>query len=414
MTLALSNTLCDNICMNYNKVDHITSKKKKDPRVGWVYGGSLDKLDAATWLVPVQVMRDSGWQVTLIAAGDPQEHDVRGVDVVHVSRPDVFLLRQVIFHLRVLNFLSRQLDEIDVLLFHEASSPWLLVFRMFLRLVGKKNLLFVMDTRTLPMEPEDKATWKDRMRSKFSFQMNKLANRFFDGRTTITRRMAESLGVPSDKLWGVWHSGVEVDVFTNAVQARSFPQLEEPINIIYIGCMHHERNLLTLSKAVTQANTNGHIFTLTIVGDGNARTELEEYAEKEGRHINIFPPVPHEEIPEWLSRAHVGALPFPDEEKFRVSSPIKLFEYLAAGLPILATRIVCHTDVIETDGVAFWADDADQEGLFDALMQIKEHRENLKVMGKEAAELAAKWTWQSSADNLKQALEYGITEEKAS
>lgn len=398
--------------MKYNKEDRITSIGEKHPRVGWIYGGSLDKLDAATWLVPVQVMRDSGWQVTLIAAGDPQEHDVRGVDVVHVSRPDVFLLRQIIFHLRVLNFLSHQLDEIDVLLFHEASSPWLLIFRMLLRLVGKKDILFVMDTRTLPMEPEDKATWKDRMRSVFSFQMNKLANRFFDGRTTITRRMAESLSVPPEKLWGVWHSGVELDVFKNAVEARSFPEFEEPINIIYIGCMHHERNLLTLSKAVTQANADEHVFTLTIVGDGNARAELEEYAEKEGRHVSVFPPVPHEEIPEWLSRAHVGALPFPDEEKFRVSSPIKLFEYLAAGLPILATKIVCHTDVIETDGVAFWASDSDQDDLYAALMQIKSHHHNLATMGKNAVDLAQEWTWQSSADNLKQALQYGFKEEK--
>ena len=45
----------------------------------------------------------------------------------------------------------------------------------------------------------------------------------------------------------------------------------------------------------------------------------------------LFRLYPHDQIPEVLARAHVGVLPFPDEEKFRVSSPIKLFEYMAAG-----------------------------------------------------------------------------------
>jgi glycosyltransferase involved in cell wall biosynthesis len=381
----------------------------------WVYSGNLvEKMDAATFLVPTQVLRHSGWNVTLIAAGDPDQKLVRGVEIAHIYRQDIYLLRQIIFHLRVIKKLFKQLVGIDILFFHEVSVPLFLLFWVFLKLTGKKHPLFVMDTRTLPMESEDRATWKDRLRGTFFLQMNKLANCFFEGRTTITKRMAESLKVPPDKLWGVWHSGVDLDIFSGAVQARCFPQPGEPIHIIYIGCMHYERNLLTLSMAVTQANADEHVFTLTIVGDGNARTELEEYAANEGRHVHIFPPVPHEEVPEWLSKAHIGALPFPDEEKFRVSSPIKLFEYLAAGLPILATGIVCHTDVIETDGVAFWADGADQEGLFGALMQIKNRRDKLALMSKNAAALANAWTWQSSADKLKQALEYGIKKQKFS
>ena len=101
-------------------------------------------------------------------------------------------------------------------------------------------------------------------------------------------------------------------------------------------------------------------------------------------------------------------MPFPDEEKFRVSSPIKLFEYLAAGLPIFATKIVCHTDVIGTSDVAFWAENADQEGLFKALQQLKENRGKLAEMGRSATSLAQKWTWQTSAENLKRALECGL------
>jgi glycosyltransferase involved in cell wall biosynthesis len=383
------------------------------PHIAWIYSGNLkDKLDAATFLTTTQELRNLGWKVTLIAAGDPSQTSLRGVEVSHISRPDIYILRQIIFHWRVAKNLYRRIEEIDILLFHELSAFWLLLFLVFLNLSGKKRPLFIMDTRTLPMEPEDKASWRERLRGEFFVQMNGMANSFFDGRTAITIRMAESLHIPPKKLWGVWHSGVQLETFSNAVQSRSLPQLDEPINVIYIGCMHHERNLLTLCKAVTQANTEKHIFTLTIVGDGNARAELENYAREQGRHVHIFPSVPHEEIPVWLSKAHVGALPFPDEEKFRVSSPIKLFEYLAAGLPVLATKIVCHTDVVENDDAAFWAESSDQEGLFKALQQVKENRDRLSQMGKNAVVLAQKWTWQSSAQKLKHALEYGLEESR--
>jgi glycosyltransferase involved in cell wall biosynthesis len=368
----------------------------------------MDKLDAATWLVPTQEMMNSGWDVTLMVSGDPRQTHVGNVAVHHISTPDIFLLRQVVFHTKVIKSLCRWLDLIDVLLFHEASSPWFLFLAVCNKIIGKKRPLFVMDTRSLPMTPEDKATWRDKIRGEVILQMNKFSNYFFDGRTAITKRMAESLQIPDDKLWGVWPSGVKLENFADALQMRKWPNPGEPIKLLYIGCMHHERNLLTLSQAVTKANAEQHRFTLTIVGDGNARKELEQYAREEGRHVHIVPPVPHEEIPKWLAGAHVGVLPFPDEEKFRVSSPIKLFEYLAAGLPILATKIACHTDVVGDHPVAFWAKSSDIEGLFDALLLLYENCKTLPKMGEKAALIAHDWTWESSANKLKEALVYGF------
>lgn len=383
------------------------------PHIAWIYSGSLiDTMDAATFLTTTHELRKSGCKVTLIAAGPPNLSLIRGVEVCHISRPDKYILRQIFFHWRVVKKLYQQIRDIDILLFHEMSAPWLFLFLLFLKFTGGKRPLFVMDTRTLPMEAEDKASWKERLRGAFLLQMNKMANIVFDGRTAITNRMAESLHIPPKKLWGVWPSGVQLEIFSNTVPRRNFLQSDEPIHIIYIGSVYHERNLLTLAKAVTQANAKEHIFTLSIIGDGNARSELENYSREKGIHIHIDPPVPHEEIPGWLAKAHIGTLPFPDEEKFRVSSPIKLFEYLAAGLPVLATKIACHTDVIENNDVAFWAESSDQEGLFNALQRIKENREKLAEMGRSAAGLAQKWTWQSSADKLKHALEYGLNENR--
>jgi glycosyltransferase involved in cell wall biosynthesis len=172
--------------------------------------------------------------------------------------------------------------------------------------------------------------------------------------------------------------------------------------------MHYERNLMTLCRAVTRANTNGMPFRLSLVGDGTARAELTTYAAQTDGFIRVIPPVSYEEIPELMAHAHLGVLPFPDEEKFRVSSPIKLFEYLAAGLPILATRIVCHTDVVGGGEYAIWAEDATEQGLLDALVLTWRSRDILSEMGQRAASASHEWTWKESAYKIKKALETGI------
>jgi glycosyltransferase involved in cell wall biosynthesis len=172
--------------------------------------------------------------------------------------------------------------------------------------------------------------------------------------------------------------------------------------------LHYERNLLTLSRAVEHANRENMAFRLSLVGDGTERSDLEYFASQTDNRVEIVEPIPHEQVWEVLARAHVGVLPFPDEEKFRVSSPIKLFEYMAAGLPILATRIVCHTDVVARGNYAFWAEDAGELGLLRALRCAWDSRQKLEEKGLEAAAAAENWTWRKSAEKLSRALEYGL------
>jgi len=353
-------------------------------------------------------LRELGWSVTLVAAGPAGHQSIRGVEVLCIPKPRVYLLRQVVFHIRLLHLLALEWATIDVLLFHPMSAPWILPLRLLRHLTGKRRPLLLMDTRTLHMVPPDKETWKDKLRKRFHELMNRSANRWADGRSAITQRMAESLCIPPEQLWGVWPSGVDLDRFAPAQVVRRWPLPGEPIHLFYIGVLHYERNLMALSRAVKKANDEGMAFILSLVGDGTEREDLEKFAAQTAGRIRVVPPVPHDQVWEVLAQAHVGVLPFPDEEKFQVSSPIKLFEYMAAGLPILATRIACHTDVIGDGKYAFWAEQADVPGLLAALRLVWQDRDSLSKMGTQAATLAQAWTWHESAKKLKMSLEYGL------
>ena len=189
-----------------------------------------------------------------------------------------------------------------------------------------------MDTRTVPMEDFHKATFKDNLRGLVYTWMNKTANRLVDGQTAITYRMAVKVGIPPDKLWGVWPSGADMELFSPASRLRVWPEVGAPIVLIYIGVLHYERNLMNLCKAVEQANQTKMKFRLILTGNGTEKEDLVKFARHTEGRIQVNAAIPHREIPALLAKAHIGVLPFPDEEKYRVSSPIKLFEYMASGL----------------------------------------------------------------------------------
>ncbi|MBD3306271.1 glycosyltransferase [candidate division KSB3 bacterium] len=379
------------------------------PRLIWVYAGSLSsKLDASTWLAPTLELRGLGWNVTLVAPGPSGYQIIKDVEVLCISKPRIYLLGQAVFHVKVFRFIIRKWFDIDVILFHSMSAPWILPLRFLRCFRHRRAPLLVMDTRTLSMTPRSRESGRDRLRRRFHKLMNRLANFWADGQLTITQHMAEAVHIPSEKLWGVWPSGVNVERFASAQIDRRWPLVGEPIHLIYIGVLHYERNLMTLSKAVEKANTEGMAFALSLVGDGTEREDLEGFAEQTDGRVRVIPPVPHEQVWELLAQAHVGVLPFPDGEKFRVSSPIKLFEYMAAGLPILATRVVCHTDVIGNGDYVFWAEQADVAGLLAALRFVWRDSDLLSKMGGQSATAARSWTWRESAKKLKKALDYGI------
>lgn len=386
------------------------TQANRPPWLVWVFSGEISKvLDAATWLEMTKEMRQSGWKVDLISAGPDGKKTVQDVEVFCINAPDFYFIRHLVLHMRIIPYILQNWKQIDIVLFNQISLLWFLPLRL-LSLFRKDRPLFIMDTRTVPMESIQKMTIKDRLRGRFYFLMNNLANRLSDGQTVITQHMADLLHIPSNKLLGVWPSGVNLEKFAATWQHRDWPATDTPLKVIYIGTLNYERNLMTFCKAILEANQRGMNFSFLMVGDGSEKQDLQTFAGQTNGMIQVCEPVPHGQIPDVLAKAHIGVLPFPDEEKYRVSSPIKLFEYMGAGLPILATKITCHTDVIGNGDYVFWADTSDQDGLLKALEAAWQRRYDLPQMGSKAQVAAQDWTYAASARRLQQALQHGLSQ----
>ena len=77
---------------------------------------------------------------------------------------------------------------------------------------------------------------------------------------------------------------------------------------------------------------------LLVVGDGPLRQEVEAARQRLGEErVTVAGAVEHAHVPGWLSCADVAVAPYPRLDSFYFS-PLKVVEYQAAGLPVVASR----------------------------------------------------------------------------
>ena len=378
------------------------------PQIVWVTARPIGStLDSATWLETTRELRRAGWPITLVAEGPAGQYDIQGVSVHKLPKSEIYGLGHCIFHLRLWRFLGLHRAKCDAVLFHQESAPWLFPLRFLWKIGSRQVPQLIMDTRDVVAVG---TSLRNRIRRLLFRGAHSLANRWADGQTAITLRMAQLVGIPPAKLWGTWPSGVDLEQFESARVGRHWPEAGEPIHLMYIGSFVRDRNLLLLCQAVERANREGMAFRLSLVGDGPERAVLEQTAARSGGGIRVLSPVSHAQIPEVLRQVHVGvtSLPSSFDRKFEASSPIKLFEYMAAGLPLVAADNACHTDVVGQGTYAFWVREASEEGILAALSQAARAQESLMDKGSEAAAAAQDWTWQQAGRKLGQALERGL------
>ncbi len=359
-------------------------------------------LDSATWITTTHELQKLGWHVSLLARGPQGHRHVDDVTIECFSVPNIYLLGQLIYYVKIMLRVLRGWKDADVVLFHQDTALAVLPLRL-IRLFSKKPR-FVMDTRDFADVVNGRL--KTRIRLRFFKQIYRWNKLFADAQTTITERMATYANVPKKDLLGTWPSGVEVEKFTAAHKNRNWKSKDHCIELIYIGSIVTKRNHIELCKAVKRVSDSGKSFRFTLYGSGDARPKIEQFANEAGGCIQVCDPVPHEQIPQILSEHHIGvtSLPPVDDAKYMASSPIKIFEYMAAGMPILATANPCHVDVVENGRYGFWANEPTADSLEKALEQVWENRDRLPELGQESFADADKWTWGQAAEKLSQAL----------
>jgi glycosyltransferase involved in cell wall biosynthesis len=144
----------------------------------------------------------------------------------------------------------------------------------------------------------------------------------------------------------------------------------EPI-IIYHGAISKFRKLDRLIEAFKFVTRKIPGAKLLMIGNGNDLANLIIYAKNMGLEKNIFflGKIPHRKIREYLNIADIGISYIPINENYNYNPPLKTFEYLACGLPTIATKTVSNCNIIK-NGVNGILIDDDANNISKAIIEV--------------------------------------------
>ena len=143
---------------------------------------------------------------------------------------------------------------------------------------------------------------------------------------------------------------------------------------------------------------------LLLVGDGPERARVEELARARGVRVVATGTVPHAEIPGYLAAMDVGLVLAAADQKFHYS-PLKLAEYVAAGVPLVVPHVPNISGRLVGGRDALLVPPGDVSALAEALRRIRDEPQLRQRLARHAHELVHEWTWDRQVERVLAALE---------
>jgi glycosyltransferase involved in cell wall biosynthesis len=210
----------------------------------------------------------------------------------------------------------------------------------------------------------------------------------------ITARFVRRLGVPAGHIHLV-PNAVDPDVFSPPAAP---PPDGPPFRVVYLGTLSPWQGLATLLEALALRRGTAGV-ELHVVGPlkGAWARALRAHARALRVHhaLHLSGPVAQADVAPILHTAHVCVAPLADDARNSLQGccPIKLLEYMAAGRPILATRIPVVEEILDHGVTGHLVPPGSAAALADGLRWMVAHPAEREALGARAREaVLAHWT----------------------
>src|SRR3989338_8755814 len=198
-----------------------------------------------------------------------------------------------------------------------------------------------------------------------------------------------------------WPNGTDVERFRDIVpRSEAQKRLGIPAGrsiVLYTGSLQSWKGVDTLVRA---AGLLPPSFQTYIVGGSPSEiAPLERLApETAGRFVGHRP---WREMPLWLAAADILVLPNTGREEISRSwtSPMKLFEYMASGRPIVASDIPSIREIVD-EAMAFLAAPDDPQAFASAIKAATNDRGGAALRARRAQAEAGRYTWVARAEAI--------------
>lgn len=343
--------------------------------------------DNRVHLREAQALAESGYIVHLVAVENGLSLPATGVNVVRIRRRK--RLQRVLLGSAVA--LAEGLrTRARIFHLHDPELAWAIPL---LRAMRK---IVVYDAHEdLPSQMRDKLYVPRQLRSMVSHLATLVVGvtKFANHIVVATERIAERY--PSAKVTVV----------------RNFPRLRladekndaveiRPRTLVYVGAISETRGALQMLDALG-SDTFPEGWTLELAGSIVPQSlEARMRAHAAWPRVNYHGVVSPDEARDIVGRARVGLVALQANAAYVDSLPTKMFEYFAAGLPVIASDFPLWRRIIEPHVCGTLVDETDAESIAEAVASYASNPEKLSLHGNNALRASKRdlnWTSESEA-----------------
>jgi glycosyltransferase involved in cell wall biosynthesis len=198
---------------------------------------------------------------------------------------------------------------------------------------------------------------------------------YFLGIVTITdesKRFYQRKGIPGDKIF-VWPDAVDLDSFTNLESQEMLRhQLNLPLSVKIVTYCGHLYDHKGVPCVINAAKNNPDIF-FCIVGGWPRDIERCQGFAKKTKNINFVGFIKNKQVPKYLAASDFLLLPNSMQHKEAyITSPLKLFEYMASRRSIIASDIPAFKGILRHRENAFLVEPDSPEAITSAINALSE------------------------------------------
>lgn len=342
-------------------------------------------------------LAEAGYQVTLVAIADFREKIVEQIRVLGLPQHHTRALRPLNWY-RILRIALR--ERADVCHFHD---PELLLVGSIIRLLTKRPIIYDVHENY----PQDILTkeWIPRALRKTISRIFKVFEdtmvKFVDGVVVVNKHLAERFTGKSRVVLVSNYSRIEQFVG----EGQELDQGKERLKayFVYTGRISDDRGIYECIRALHRLNDEsvelicagriGHVSNqeLRLLLDGAQSSMLFQY-------LGLLP---YADIPPLLRGALAGLLCFEAAPNNLLGTPNKLFEYMSAGIPVIASDFPFIREVVlEADcGLLVQPDDVEEIAM--AMTHLLHNPEDARRMGRNGLRAAReRYNWQVEEKKL--------------
>jgi len=171
--------------------------------------------------------------------------------------------------------------------------------------------------------------------------------------------------------------------------------------LVYIGGISEIRGAMEMVQALEHLSPVWDI-RLDLIGKFEPPDLEQELQALPGyRRVRFLGWMPPERVYTHLENADVGLVCLHPEPRFMIAWPVKLFEYMAAGLPVVASNFPLWKEIVEGNRCGVTVDPLDPKAIAQAIEYLLTHPEEAHQMGENGRRaVEEKYNWEREKEKL--------------